>query len=75
MSAADEIRYIPARESLEAYISQAGNICLKADDNPEMIISIDFRDVPKVIEWLEALYDERSQCSDDEFNQSLPLDT
>jgi len=61
---------IPARPFLEAYISRRGDICLKQEDNygaDESIIAIEYRDVPKVIEWLESLYAERAKIPDENF--------
>lgn len=49
---------LPGRETIEAYISDGGFICLKQDgymgEDPS-IISMLPHDIPKIVEWLQHL--------------------
>ncbi|MBI4833161.1 MAG: hypothetical protein HY801_16720 [Candidatus Lindowbacteria bacterium] len=54
-------RRIEGRESIEAYISQSGFICLSQPDpldNGENIIQMTEFDVPLIVEWLQELLQE-----------------
>ncbi len=52
---------IEAQPSLEAYIGENGNICLKqgGTGGEEKIISMPLEQVKKVIDWLQILYKEQ----------------
>ena len=52
-----EMRLV-GRESIEAYISEAGLICLKQDsylgEDPSIVCML-HTDIPQIIEWLQHL--------------------
>ena len=52
---------LPGRETIEAYISQGGFICLKQEgqygEDPSVVTMLP-HDIPKVVEWLKQLHDE-----------------
>ena len=57
---------IEAHPSLEAYVGENGNICLKQGENK--VISIPLENVTKVINWLQILYKEQKhKTTPDEF--------
>lgn len=53
----DEMK-LPGRESIEAYISDGGYICLKQEnslgDDPSIIVMFK-NDIPTVVKWLQTL--------------------
>ena len=62
---------IEAQPSLEAYIGDRGNICLKQESTGEeaKVITIPFAHTKKVIEWLQILYKEQEhKTTPDDFD-------
>lgn len=53
----DEMK-LPGREAIEAYVSDAGYICLKQENSltqePSIIIMFK-NDIPTIVKWLKAL--------------------
>lgn len=47
----------PAREAIEAYISEEGYICLRQtpETGDEAIVMLLPHDIPQVVEWLQGL--------------------
>lgn len=57
---------LPGREEIEAYVSEAGFICLKQQDalgNDPSIIMMFPSDVPVVIGWLKQLAEQEEAGS------------
>lgn len=52
---------LPGRETIEAYISEGGFICLKQEspmgEDPSIVMMLP-HDIPKIVEWLKQLHDE-----------------
>ena len=62
---------IEAKPSLEAYVGENGNICLKQESavGEDKIISIPMAHAKKVIEWLQILYKEQEhKTTPDDFD-------
>jgi hypothetical protein len=53
----DEMK-LPGREAIEAYVSDAGYICLKQENSltqePSIIVMFK-NDIPTIVKWLQAL--------------------
>jgi hypothetical protein len=58
---------LPGREAIEAYISDAGYICLKQEnslgDEPSVIVMFK-NDIPTVVRWLQALAEQMKEQED-----------
>ena len=57
--------------SLEAYVGEKGEICLKqgGTDGNDKVISMSLSNVKKVIEWLQILYKEQEhKVTPDDFD-------
>lgn len=52
---------LEAHPSLEAYVAENGDICLKqgSTDGDDKVISIPLQHLKKVIDWLQILYKEQ----------------
>ena len=52
---------LPGRDTIEAYISEGGFICLKQEnqmgEDPSIVMMLP-HDIPKVVEWLKQLHNE-----------------
>ena len=62
---------IEAQPSLEAYIGENGNICLKQGGvgSEDKVISMPLKHVKKVIDWLQILYKEQEhKTTPDDFD-------
>ena len=57
----DNEMVLPGRETIEAYISQSGFICLKQEnplgEEPNVVLML-LQDIPHVVAWLNALAEE-----------------
>lgn len=49
---------LPGRETIEAYISKSGFICLKQEspmgEDPSIVMMLP-HDIPQIVEWLQSL--------------------
>ncbi len=49
---------LPGRETIEAYISEGGYICLRQEgplfEDPSIVMMLP-HDIPQVVEWLQSL--------------------
>ena len=62
---------IETEPSLEAYVGENGDICLKqgASDGEDKVISIPLENVTKVIDWMQILYKEQKhKTTPDDFD-------